>query len=339
MGIRSKIAMLPPAVHSELDRLIVERAFSGYEPLAEWLQAKGYYVADDSVQRYGVRLRQQLEAIELVHHQAQALAASAKQAGETVDIFTALTATHIQQQALSILVQADGPHQSSARIETGTQTSHEANSGDSEESGKESGEEFVPVPAEMKPLDFRDLIRMTRMTVDLNRLMDGRRKRAEQLSARAGAAVHQASATANAQGLPAELYNAIFNSPLIKHQLASSSVAQPEPAASADKPAASPSQPNPPASKVGAPAAAKQSTPVRTSPQLTAPDRSSPQQKYPLPSLYGHPLGLALSCKPEPDYPLLSRIDEHRNQAVRTQPGTLEKRIETGKRVCEVSKR
>ena len=39
--------------------------------------------------------------------------------GETVDIFTALTATHIQQQALSILVQADGPHQSSARIETG----------------------------------------------------------------------------------------------------------------------------------------------------------------------------------------------------------------------------
>src|SRR3989440_11892328 len=65
MGIRSKIAMLPPAVHSELDRLIVERAFSGYDPLAEWLQAKGYYVADVSVQGYGVRLRQQLEAIEL----------------------------------------------------------------------------------------------------------------------------------------------------------------------------------------------------------------------------------------------------------------------------------
>ena len=78
MGIRSKIAMLPPAVHSELDRLILGRAFSGYQTLAEWLQAKGYYVADDSVQRYGVRLRQQLEAIELVHHQAQALAASAK---------------------------------------------------------------------------------------------------------------------------------------------------------------------------------------------------------------------------------------------------------------------
>src|SRR5438552_16083961 len=81
MGIRSKIAMLPPAVHSELDRLILGRAFSGYQALAEWLQAKGYYVADDSVQRYGVRLRQQLEAIELVHHQAQALAAAAKQAG------------------------------------------------------------------------------------------------------------------------------------------------------------------------------------------------------------------------------------------------------------------
>jgi hypothetical protein len=40
MGIRSKIAMLPAAMRTELDRLIVERAFSGYQALAQWLQAQ-----------------------------------------------------------------------------------------------------------------------------------------------------------------------------------------------------------------------------------------------------------------------------------------------------------
>src|SRR5947207_15448182 len=42
MGIRSKVALLPAAVRTEIDRLIVERAFSGYQSLAEWLQAQGY---------------------------------------------------------------------------------------------------------------------------------------------------------------------------------------------------------------------------------------------------------------------------------------------------------
>jgi hypothetical protein len=36
MGIRSKVAILPAAVRDKLDRLIVERAFSGYDALAEW---------------------------------------------------------------------------------------------------------------------------------------------------------------------------------------------------------------------------------------------------------------------------------------------------------------
>src|SRR5438105_15864639 len=78
MGIRSKIAVLPAAVRTELDRLIVERAFSGYQALAEWLQAQGYRISDDSVQRYGVRLRHQLDAIKLADHQARAFAAAGK---------------------------------------------------------------------------------------------------------------------------------------------------------------------------------------------------------------------------------------------------------------------
>ena len=67
MGIRSKVAKLPASVRAELDRRIVEGAFSGYQALAEWLQAQGYQIADDSVQRYGARLRRQLDAINLAH--------------------------------------------------------------------------------------------------------------------------------------------------------------------------------------------------------------------------------------------------------------------------------
>jgi Protein of unknown function (DUF3486) len=48
MGIRSKVAKLPASVRAELDRRIVEGAFSGYQPLAEWLQAQGYRIADDT---------------------------------------------------------------------------------------------------------------------------------------------------------------------------------------------------------------------------------------------------------------------------------------------------
>jgi hypothetical protein len=45
MAICSKVAMLAAAVRAELDCRIVERAFSGYQALAEWLQAQRYHSA------------------------------------------------------------------------------------------------------------------------------------------------------------------------------------------------------------------------------------------------------------------------------------------------------
>src|SRR5437763_706441 len=85
MGIRSKVAMLPAAMRAEVDRLIVDRAFSGYQALADGLQAMGYRISDDSLQRSGVRLRHQLDVLNLVRCQAQALAAAGKNSGGTVD--------------------------------------------------------------------------------------------------------------------------------------------------------------------------------------------------------------------------------------------------------------
>src|SRR5256885_11970389 len=98
MGTRSKVAVLPVAVRDELDRLIVERAFSGYQALAEWLQAQGYRISDDSVQRYGVRLRHQLDAIKLAGHQARAFAAAGKSARNTSNDLVAINAQQILQQ-------------------------------------------------------------------------------------------------------------------------------------------------------------------------------------------------------------------------------------------------
>src|SRR5205807_10286580 len=129
MGIRSKVALLPAAVRTELDRLIVERAFSGYQALAEWLRAQGYSINDDSVQRYGVRLRQQLDAIKLSSHQARALAAAGKSARDTADDLVAINAQQILQQTLGILLQAPEPCASSGRADTtaGTNTAGCAN--------------------------------------------------------------------------------------------------------------------------------------------------------------------------------------------------------------------
>ena len=53
MPPRSKVAMLPQAPRDELERRMVERGFSGYEELADWLKKQGYQIAEDSVQRMG----------------------------------------------------------------------------------------------------------------------------------------------------------------------------------------------------------------------------------------------------------------------------------------------
>jgi hypothetical protein len=74
MPARSKVAMLPQAVRDELERRILENAFSGYQELAEWLQEQGYQIADDSVQRYGARLHERIESLDLSVQQAKAIA-------------------------------------------------------------------------------------------------------------------------------------------------------------------------------------------------------------------------------------------------------------------------
>src|SRR5208282_4129999 len=72
MPARSKIAMLPPTMRTELERRIVERAFSGYPDLAEWLQAQCYHIAHDTLQRHDSRLQDKINAMEKLAGEAEA---------------------------------------------------------------------------------------------------------------------------------------------------------------------------------------------------------------------------------------------------------------------------
>jgi Bacteriophage Mu, Gp27 len=86
MPPRSKVAMLPQALRDELERRMVERGFSGYEELADWLQKQGYQIAEDSMQRHGAKLRQKMESLKNSTLQAMAIAHAAGRTTTTSSI-------------------------------------------------------------------------------------------------------------------------------------------------------------------------------------------------------------------------------------------------------------
>src|SRR5438105_596 len=53
MPRRSNVAMLPAEVRTNVERKMTDRAFSGYQQLARELEAQGYEISDDSLQRHG----------------------------------------------------------------------------------------------------------------------------------------------------------------------------------------------------------------------------------------------------------------------------------------------
>ena len=96
--------MLPKELRDELERLIVERAFSGYAELAAWLRRQGYQIAEDSVQRYGVRLFQMIEAYKHSVLQAQAIAHAAP---EDRDSIVDMTIDLLNERVFAALMAAE----------------------------------------------------------------------------------------------------------------------------------------------------------------------------------------------------------------------------------------
>jgi hypothetical protein len=223
MGSRSKIATLPAPVRDKLDNLIVERAFGGYKDLADWLQQQGYSIGRNSVQRHGARLQQQIEARSINAEQTRALAAAGHAASEAADTLTAIIVQLIQQQVLSLLLQCPPPAELSDQSAASPGPTHPqdlkdepgANAEPSENSDHTgSADSSSPPETPAATIAVADLVRLTRITTDLNRVINARPQR----SSRAKPASEAKRAAApQGKGLSEEAYHAIRNALLTRH--------------------------------------------------------------------------------------------------------------------------
>ena len=187
MPARSKVAMLPEEVRNELERRIVERSFSGYHDLADWLQAQGYHIAHDSIQRHGARLSRHIEATKQLTHEAHAIAAAIDNSDTTVvDVSIQL----IHQRILALLLEEPG-------------------------SSQESRREGVSAPdsdsARRQALGLPDLARMTRILADLNRITMARQRLADTGGSQPRQPTRARHAKTSGGGLSEEAYHAIRN--------------------------------------------------------------------------------------------------------------------------------
>ena len=76
MPARKRIALLPKALRDELDRKLIEGAFSDYRGLEDWIRSHGYGIGRSSLQRHGADVQRSVERIRLATEQAEALVAS-----------------------------------------------------------------------------------------------------------------------------------------------------------------------------------------------------------------------------------------------------------------------
>lgn len=104
MPRRSKIALLPKDVREELDRRLVDGAFSGYRQLSRWLGTKGCQIIHGAVAQYGKRLERRIDALRIATAQAREIVDASGGDDHVMD--DALTRL-VQQQLFSILVDLD----------------------------------------------------------------------------------------------------------------------------------------------------------------------------------------------------------------------------------------
>ena len=65
MPRRSKVLTLPAEVRKRLEALIVERGFSGYVELADWITAQGHPIGKSALAEHGSKLQRRIEALRL----------------------------------------------------------------------------------------------------------------------------------------------------------------------------------------------------------------------------------------------------------------------------------
>jgi len=107
MPSRSKITQLPPEIKAKLDKMLIERNFSGYEGLVEELNAlladAGYEftVSRSGVHRYGQNFEIRLASIKVATEQAKAISEAA---GDDEGAMNDTLIRLVQEKAFDVLV-------------------------------------------------------------------------------------------------------------------------------------------------------------------------------------------------------------------------------------------
>ncbi len=102
MPAPSKIELLPEEIRAELNRKLIERAFSGYEDLAAWLTEKGFALSKSALGRYGQKLERKLEAIRASTEAARSIAEAAP---DDADLRSAAVMSLVQTEIFDVLVE------------------------------------------------------------------------------------------------------------------------------------------------------------------------------------------------------------------------------------------
>lgn len=104
MPQRGKIARLPLEIKSELDRKLINNAFSDCHGLSEWLCSIGYEIKKSTVANYSKEFKERLEFLKNATEQARAIAIEAGDDDNSLgDALTRL----VQHKIFQLLVDID----------------------------------------------------------------------------------------------------------------------------------------------------------------------------------------------------------------------------------------
>jgi hypothetical protein len=102
MAVRDKISRLPSSTRSEIERLLIEAGFAGYEGLEQTiLEEHGVRIGKSSLQRYGQKLERRLDAIRASTEAAKLIAEAAP---DEADHRSAAVISLVQSELFDVLL-------------------------------------------------------------------------------------------------------------------------------------------------------------------------------------------------------------------------------------------
>ncbi|MDR3323873.1 MAG: DUF3486 family protein [Zoogloeaceae bacterium] len=97
---RSLVHTLPPEVIEALNALLIQKSFTDYSGIVEWLAERGFVISRSSVYRHGKELEAEFEEAMADARRSRALARAAREAGGEEDGALLAAASEIMQDNL-----------------------------------------------------------------------------------------------------------------------------------------------------------------------------------------------------------------------------------------------